>query len=217
MQIKLLDGTLLVLAVCGVLLTLYATAQRHWLLDQRDRLEGEIGSLAIQDRSKVHVQAIETGERMQFAWRVYVPAGFHFRWQDNHGSGESGLVPRAGGVIARVWVCPSNERGKLRAYTKWGISHLDSGFGNRQLVDLLHDRWDEVQVEQLGSENAVIINDNEVATLLRLKLPDDLKREAEQVLDRHDRPRLRTGLFEISFGSEEAFQQAAKAKQAANK
>jgi hypothetical protein len=81
---------------------------------------------------------------------------------------------------------------------------------------MLRDRWDEIQVEQLGSDNVVVLDEDKVATLLRLTLSEALKKEAVQKLDERTARHFRTALFEVRFGSKDAFEPTAKRRSAAN-
>lgn len=109
-----------------------------------------------------------------------------------------------------------DSQGILNVFIKQAGGSSRSALGNRQLADLLRDRWEEVQVEQLACDDVVVIDADEIATLLRLTLSDDLKREADQKLDKRSAKRLQTALFGVRFGSDRAFQQAAAGKQSAD-
>jgi len=73
---------------------------------------------------------------------------------------------------------------------------------------LLRGRWVQIQVEQLGAEGVAVTELDEVVTVLRLTLADDLKREAKRILDEHDWMRIKEELFTLQFGSDRAFQEA---------
>ena len=209
MPIRLLNVVLLIAAVIGGVLAYRAARERQQLLAERRRLENKVGSMPIGDPSKVHVRALETGEELHFAWRVYLPPGFSYTWRCG---GDTG-VSRSRSQIAREFIARvrlrEDERGRLFVFSKHASGSSRLGLGDEQLADLLRDRWDEVRVEQLAADDVVVVDADEVATLLRLTLSDDLKREIEQKLDKHFAKRFQTALFDVRFGSDQAFQQAA--------
>jgi hypothetical protein len=206
MPIRLLNAVLLIATVIGGVFAYRAATKRQRLLTERTRLEKKVGSMPIGDPSKVHVRALETGEELHFAWRVYLPAFFNSRWE--YGSGGSSLSshPATEEFIARVRL-RENEDGRLDVFTKLGGGSARLGLGNQQLADLLRDRWDEVRVEQLGSDGVAVIDADEIVTLLRLTLSDDLKREAAEKLEGHFAKRFQTVLFDVRFGPDQAFKQ----------
>jgi hypothetical protein len=207
MWIRLLNALLLIAAVIGGVLAYRAAMERQRLLAERARLENKVGSLPIGDPSKVHVRALETGEPLHFAWRVYLPARRNFRWKCSSGGSSWSAGSRASEFIARVRV-RENEHGGLDVFTKQASGSARLGLGNKKLADLLRDRWNEVRVEQLGANGVAVTDANEVTTLLRLTLSDDLKREADQKLKKHFAKRFQTALFDVRFGPDQAFKQA---------
>ncbi len=216
MLTRLLNLFLLIAAVIGVVLA-YGVAKKHRELStEHRRLEAKVGSLPIGDPSKIHIRALETGEDLHFAWRVYVPAGERIKWAYDGGGGSgSSWSSNAGQYIARVRF-RENEDGSIHAFAKLSGGSSRFQLGGQALADLLRDRWDEIQVEQLASDDVVAIDASEVATLLRLTLPDDLKQEGEQKVRKAVMRRFQAGLFGVRFGSDKAFQQAAAKGQAAD-
>jgi hypothetical protein len=85
MLTRLLSLTLLVASLVGGLLALSAGREYQRLLAEHRRLERKVGNVPISDASQVHVRALKTGEPLHFAWRVYLPAGFHARWDSGRG------------------------------------------------------------------------------------------------------------------------------------
>jgi hypothetical protein len=208
MLTRLLNVVLLIAALIGGVLAYRAAAHRQRLLTEKSRLEKLVGSLPVGDLSKTHVRAMETGDELHFAWRVYLPAGFNARWEYSGGSSWSS-GPRE--FIARVRL-REDERGRLFVFIKGGGGSSRLALGDEQLADLLRDRWDEVRVEQLAADDVVTVEADEVATLLRLTLSDDLKREVEQKLNKYFAERFQTALVDVRFGSDQAFQKAATVK-----
>ncbi len=208
MPIRLLNAVLLVAALIGGVLAYRAATERQRLLAEKTRLEEKVGSLPISDPSKVHVRALETGEELHFAWRVYLPAGFSARWECESGGSSSSSSSGTREFIARARL-REDEHGTLYVFAKQDGGSMKLGLGNERLADLLRDRWREIGVEQLGSDGVVVVDGSQVATLLRLTLSDDLKREADEKLGKHFVGRFGKALFEVRFGSDQAFRQAA--------
>jgi hypothetical protein len=79
--------------------------------------------------------------------------------------------------------------------------------GDSKLAELLRRRWHEIRVEQLGSGSLAVVDTDEVATLLRLTLPDEMKQEAKEKLDADLFNRVEQALVVIEIGSGKAFSQ----------
>lgn len=211
---RLLNVSLLIAAVIGAVLAYRVTMKHQELLAEHQRLEAKVGSLPIEDPTKIHLRALDTHDELHFAWRVYVPAGLGIRWENGGGSGTS-WNSSACHFIARVRLRQS-EDGCLQVFTKQGGSSSRFQVGSRELADLLREHWSEIQVEQLGTNGTTVVENDEVATLVRLALPDDLKQEAEQKIGQAIMRYFQKGLLEIRFGSDRAFQQAAARGQTAD-
>jgi hypothetical protein len=214
MPIRLLNAVLLIAALIGGVFAYQACRKHQQLLAERERLEKQVGRLRIEDPSKMYVRALETGEELHFAWRVYFPAGFNLRAK-NSNSGSTWVSKHAEPIefIARVRFRERYD-GLLNVFTKLAGSRRGP-IGDRRLADLLRGRWDEVQVEQLGSDGQVAIDADEGATFLRLTLSDDLKREAGEKLSKSLATRFQRLLFDMHLGSDKAFQQATTGKPSA--
>jgi len=216
MSIRLLNAVLLIATLIGGVLAHQAGKRHQRLLAERERLEEQVGCLRIEDPSRMYVRALETGEELHFAWRVYFPAGLNLRTKNSNGGGTwSSKRPDAIEFIARVRF-RENDDGRLNVFTKQANGSGRLALGDRRLADLLRGRWDEIQVEQLGSDGSVAIATDEVATLLRLTFSEDLKREAGQKLSKSLATRFQRVLFDMRLGSDKAFQQATTGKPSAD-
>ena len=202
MPMRPLNAILLMAVVIGGVLTYRADVKRQRLLTEHSRLEEKFLSLPLEDPSKMHVRALETGEELHFAWRVYSPAGYYCRWW-NSGGGSPWQTTNAEEVVVRVRL-REDEHGVLRVFVKQAGGSSLSEVGNRQVADLLRDRWDEVEVEQLGSDGVAVVDADEITTLLRLTLSDDLKRELDRKLGADYTRRYQRALLHVRFGPEEA-------------
>ena len=158
------------------------------------------GDLPISDVSKVHVRALETGERLHFAWRVYLPANYRAVVWNASGSSSSWHSDSCQ-FIARVRL-RENEQGMLQAYTRFSGGSSCMGLGDSMLAELLHDHWDKIQVEQLGASGLAVIAPGQSAVLLRLTLPDELQQASREKLRPGMHDHFVPILFELHLGPE---------------
>ncbi|MEA1952142.1 MAG: hypothetical protein U9N87_12210, partial [Planctomycetota bacterium] len=158
MPLKILNALLLIAAIFGGVCTFQKSRQHRDLLTEINGLESKVGELAIVDPSKVHVRAIDTGEDLHFAWRIYLPAGFRATWQ--HRNGGNSMTTRSDPCefIARLRVyegdqdgLASHRNGRLHVYYKGSGGSSRATLGDRKLADMLRGRLSEIKVEQLGS------------------------------------------------------------------
>ena len=94
-EARAFDLILLLVALSGGLLALQNGRQLRQLRAEYERLSTITGDLPISDASKVHVRALETGERLHFAWRVYLPANYRAVVSNASGSSSSWPAIRA--------------------------------------------------------------------------------------------------------------------------
>ncbi len=67
------------------------------------QLRNQLGHLNVDDRGKVHVIALDTGEPNTWRWRIFLPKGFRYTWCLGYGD-----IP-ATGVPKPKWSSTSNE------------------------------------------------------------------------------------------------------------
>ena len=206
MVIRWLNAALAIAVVIGGVMAHQAGKEHQRLRTEYERLAKKVGDLPIEDPSKVYVLALETDEKLHFAWRIYLPPNVKLRWQTSDGGRSWSSYRDAREFIARVRF-REDENGQLIVFTKRANGSGMFRFENRQVADLLRGRWDEIQVEQLGAGEIVTVEPDEIATLLRLTLSDELKQQANEKLDNNFKKRIQTDLFSIRFGSDDAFQQ----------
>ena len=175
---------------------------------ERKRLEGEVarlvrvaGDLTIVDPSKIHVQAIETGKPLHFAWRVYIPPNAQVWIRDNIG----GLSSVSGGpkeFIARVILRNPPEGGMLQGFREFDLSNSRLSMGSPELADFLRGHEPELRVEQLGVGKVAVIAKNEPAVLLRLAWPESMKAKIAGTLPPLDQYHFAENLLLIRPGPE---------------
>lgn len=198
MKHRSLDLVLLLMALVGGILAFQTGRQQSCLRVEHERLSRITGDLPISDASKVHVRALETGEKLHFAWRVYLPPNYQLEMR--YGSGtSSSWRSDACQFIARVRF-RENEQGLLQVYTSFSGGSGCMSLGDRSLAELLCDHWDNIQVEQLGANDLVAIERDLSAVFLRLTLPDELRVESREKLPPGIRERYVPTLFELQLG-----------------
>lgn len=176
---------LLILAIAvGGALAWQTGRERVRLAETHRRLAQVTGDLPIDDPSKVYVMALETGEPLHFAWRVYYPGNYRSILTHNAGSRSTTTTSKPAEFIARVRV-REDGRGRLESYTHFSGGSSNMTLGDGGLADLLRGRWGEVRVEQLGAGGVAAIDPDGSAVLLRLTLPDSIRDEALKTLDPH--------------------------------
>lgn len=197
---RALDLVLLLVALVGGFFALQNGRQLRQLRAEYERLSKITGDLPISDAAKVHVRALETGERLHFAWRVYLPPNYRVVVWNSSGSSSSWRSDSCQ-FIARVRF-REDEQGRLQAYTRFSGSSSCMKLGDSKLAELLHDRWDKIQVEQLGAPGLAVLAPDQSAVLLRLTLPDELQQASREKLPPWMQGHLVPTLFELHLGPE---------------
>ncbi len=198
---RLLDLILILAILTGAYRSWQSSQERERLKDTHERLARIIGILPIEDPSKVHVLALETGDPMHFAWRIYLPPHCPFHVRDNNGSSSSSSSTDSTDFIARLRF-RETEEGRLEIHKHMKNTSSRSAMGNPSLTNLLHDRWDQLQVEQLGAPDIAVLDPDEPALLLRLSLPDDLAAQARTTLDAREQKRYIPVIYALHLGPE---------------
>lgn len=194
------DLFLLLVALLGGILAWQTGRQRGVLRAEHERLARITGDLPVADASKVHVRALETGESLHFAWRVYLPPNYRQILWNDAGSEWSSWRRDPCEFIARVRFCETEE-GVLQVYSKFSGGGGCTQLGDRSLAELLHNHWDKIHVEQLGARGVVAIERDQSVTSLRLSLPEELQGEARAKLDPTLHERFIPVLFELHLGA----------------
>ena len=202
---KALDTSLLLATLVGVVLAWQSGREQGRLQVRLDRLARAAGDFPIYDPSQVHVLALETGEPLHFAWRVYLPANYHLvRRANKSGFGGSSTSTTPEEFIARVRFREDRD-GRLELYQLLVDGSSRGGFGDKALAKVLHGRFDKVLVEQLGTPDLATIGPDEPLVLLRLKLPADMQAEIVKIKEMtpSERANFNPEFFDMSFGPDE--------------
>ena len=162
------------------------------------RLSAITGELVIDDPAKVAIRAIETGEPLHFAWRVYIPPNYRQIVSSAQDSSESWSAASQQ-FIARVRF-RLDEQGILRVYRRFSGGSNYSTLGDRHLGDLLKSGWDQIEAAQLGKDEVVSLAVGDPAVLLRLTLPPEMEEAAGQVLPAGLQQAFVPVLYELRLG-----------------
>lgn len=177
---KVVDLVLVALIVAGGYLAWQASRERRGLRAEYDRLVRAAGELPVTDPTMVYVRALDTGDPMHYAWRVYLPPNYPYEVRHS-GWGGGGESSNSGGsaaqeFIARVRFRP-DDQGRLHCYLKFAGGASRGSIGTPEVGTLLRRRWSALHVEALGSSGAAVIDPKKPATLFRLTLPPELQSE----------------------------------------
>ena len=170
---RILHFALIVAIVVGAVLAWRTSEERSRLTTTYRRLAQITGDFPIDDPSKVYFLALDTGEDLHFAWRVYLPPNYTQIVKDNVGNQATSWWGGASQTIARVRI-REVDQGRLEIYTRFLGGSSRMSFGDQGLADLMRGRWDEVRIEQLGTGGVATIAPDEPAVLLRMTLPDSM-------------------------------------------
>jgi hypothetical protein len=195
----LLQLCLVAIIVVGLVFAWSTGRKRTAARAEYDRLVRLTGDLPLSDPAKIHVLALETGEDLHFAWRIYLPPNCHFVIRHTSGGFSSSSHSEPQQFIARVRV-REDAQGRLQIFTKFAGGSGQSGFGDDSLADFLRGRWGKVQVEQLGASKVVTLKPDEQALLLRLSLPEQLLGEAATKLEGRRLEAKLPLLYEVHLG-----------------
>ncbi len=190
---------LLLVVVVGGILAWNTGRQRSRLQAEYQRLSRLTGDIPIADPTQVYMRAIETGEPLHFAWRVYLPPNYRQIVTDSSGSSSSSWSSGATEFITRVRF-REDEQGLLQVHTRFSGGSGRMSLGDQSLAKLLRGRWDKIHVEQLGGDDLITLKPDQSAVLLRLTLPDDIQNESREKLNSHIQERCVPVLFELQLG-----------------
>jgi hypothetical protein len=198
---KVIDGFLLLAALVGGFLVWQTGRERARLQVDYKRLVRATGDLTISDPSKVHVLALETGEPLHFAWRVFLPVNYKLIHRSRSGVGGTSTSSTSLEFIARVRLREDAD-GFLDLYQHFAGGASRGRFGDKALAELLRGRFEKVLVEQLGAPELCTIDPDAPLVLLRLRLPAEMQAEAHEKLSVSERDQYIPVLFDVEFGPE---------------
>jgi hypothetical protein len=194
------DLILMVALVVGGVLAWQSARERARLKVDYERLVRATGDLPISDPTKAHFRALETGEPLHFAWRVYLPPNYSMIVRSNGGTGNySGSGSQD--LIARVRFRP-DDAGNWEVFRIFAGSSSRGKFCGKELAGLLKGRTDKILVEQLGAKEIAMVEPKGSAVVLRLTLPEAMQAEARKTLPEYEQHRFIPDLFRLEIGPE---------------
>ena len=206
-MIRWMNITLLLVALYGAFVAFREARLNEGLAEQHRVLAAEIGFLDVSDPGKVHVVALASDDPLHFRWRIYLPDDHSVIWRTSELGRGSHTSTGPENFIAQVRFRKS-EYGFV-----WLFEDLEShgsvgSLGGRELETFLLDRWDEIETVQLGADGPAVIEPQEVATLLQLRMPAAMEQEAEAFLPASWTKQVVPVLYEVRLGTAEAWQSA---------
>jgi hypothetical protein len=201
---RVINGLLLLGIAAGGTMAWRTDRQRARLQTEFQRLARIIVGLTVDDKSKIYIQALETGDPRHFAWKVYLPPvpGLELRTSGMIAGFGSDTNP-SGEFLVRVGF-HKYKQGRWGVYTQYGSSTDWRTFGDKELADLLHNHWDEIHIEQAGAPVPLMVDPKAPTVLLRLMLPDDLRAAVRARVRPDSKDEPGQPLLELQFGPEEA-------------
>lgn len=203
-MIRLLNMTLALLAFCGAIVAFRESSLNRDLLEQHRSLAAETGYLDVSDSSKVHVVALASEDPLHFRWRIYLPDKCTVIWKTNQWGEFSHSISGPQDFIAQVRL-RNDESGFIRVFEDLEAYGSLASVGGREFQNFMSDRWNEIEILQLGADGPVAIEPHVVSTLLRLQLPKNIAAEAESVLPVSWSRQVVPVLYQLQFGSKEAW------------
>lgn len=200
MKFRTLDFLLLLVIVAGSFFAWRTGWERYQLTKRFERLSRKTGDLQVPDRTRAYVQALPTGESLHFAWRVHLPANFILKYRVASGWRGSSNSSTDSEFIARVRI--REEEGRLKVFTRFLNSSGSSTLGDEVFAKLLHDRFETIQVTQLGSPEPVSIGPTQSIDLLELSFPREMREEARSLLADGSHGASFPVFFKVALGAE---------------
>jgi hypothetical protein len=202
----IVDILLLAVALIGVCFAYPAATRFQSVAAEYNRLENQVGDLRIDDPTKVVIRAIDTGEPLHYAWRIYLPANYAAHWRSSHG-GNSSFSSEPRDFTARVRF-RRNEQGKLMVFAKSSGGSSLMSINHPVFGTLSDDQLQQIEFVQLGRDRLQVVEPSVIVTLLELSLSPELQ---QQVVTQYQGRRLLRDLpvlWRWQLGPEASFEDA---------
>ena len=164
-------------------------------------LAAEVGYLESTGEHGVQVLALPTKDPRHFRWRIFVPENETVVWKNSIAWGQ--IIPIEGPLsfIAHVRF-REGENGCLKAW--WDVKRTSGStdMGGARLHEFLKGRWDEMEIEQLASDGRVIVQSGQLNSLLRIRIPEQMRDDAQKVLSPRVVKWYVPELFHLQLGTE---------------
>lgn len=181
MLLRLLNLSLLLAALVGAALAFAEQRRVAAIAGEHQRLTGLVGNLSVEDETKIHVLAIDTGEPMHFLWRIFVPANVDLRWQFKTIGGSSsswgGGDPEPTEMFLRYRM--KVEDNWVNVFHSTNNSSGLSSLGGRKAPSLV-ERPDLIEVQIAGADEVAVFEPDEVVDLLSLRCRPDAQEQLDE-------------------------------------
>lgn len=173
-----IDSTLAAAALIGGVFAVRAGGERMELAAHHARLVAAAGELPVEDPTLIYIKALDTGDPLHFAWRVYLPGKISLKVQTRMGgtSSSSGSHSDPQDFIARVRL-REEAPNQVRVYTKFAGGGGAMGYDSPELARFLREHAHDLKVEQLGRTATATIDPGapKPTVVVRIGLPDALR------------------------------------------
>jgi len=170
MRLPWLDALLILLIVVGGYYVWQSGSERGRLQAEHERLKALTGELVPVDPTKIYLRALETGDPLDFAWRVYLPPNYRLNVSHTRGGSSSSSNSEAVSAIFRVRL--RKVDGRWLSYHRFaggsGLSSL-----NPEVAEFLDNHPDQLLVEQFGKERTEEIDPASEFMLIMATMPQE--------------------------------------------
>lgn len=173
-----LNIVLLVATVVGFSFAVRELYVRQDLSNRYGVLAAEVGYLNPSTEEGVQVIALNDGGRRHFRWRFCIPANQQMYWWVGQLKGMPVVGPTTFTAHARFR--DSGDVGMLGWWESNGSASVRP-FARSGLTQFLADRWDEVEVMQLGDNGKVVLEPGREQSLLRVSMSGQMQKDAEHL------------------------------------
>jgi hypothetical protein len=178
--------------------------ERARLAAEYARLARAAGDLTITDPTKIHVLAIDTGEPLHYAWRIYLPLNVDRKVFSRFRSMELLTASKPEEFVMRVRIRRRPDLTGLQIYERGEFGINESNLGEERLANLVLGHEGEMQVEQLGSGGVAVIEPDQTPVMLRLAMPPGMQAKALHMLDAAEQKSLIPELYRWEIGPDKS-------------
>jgi hypothetical protein len=174
-MLKVVNVGLLLVALVGIYFAIDAGLATRRLRGEHQALSAAVGLLRITDPDKLHVVALKRDGPLDFAWQMYVPAGFRASWST--GLGQGGSTSSSGGSENDPYFALVRTRFRQNADGHWEVwtksknssstMSLSPEFGKLLLL-----RPGQLDIEQAGAGEVLVLEKDEACHMLRIRAAD---------------------------------------------
>ena len=196
-----LNVVLALAALVGLLLMAGETLLKKDLSREYEILAAEVGYLESTGEPDLQVMALPTKDPRHFRWRIFVPENETVVWKNSVAWDRSVPIEGPLSFIAHVRF-RDGENGCLKAWWDLKRSGVTTDMGGPQFYDFLKGRWGELEIEQLASHGRVTVQPGQWKSLLRIRMTDQMRDDAQNVLSPQVAKWYVPELFHLQLGTD---------------